>query len=261
MANYFELFDLYTKIGIIKDKTNNVLYMEDIERKKVISPWHDIPYKNKDDTVNMICEIPRYTRKKFEIDTKNEYNPIIQDTIDGEPREFKYGHMLFNYGAIPQTWEDPKILCQKTFNYGDNDPLDIIDIGDTQAKVGLVYKVKVIGIIALIDQGETDWKVIAINTKDINSRYINTLKDVEMYKPGCLHVVKEWFENYKTSRGKAKNKFALDGNYMDMEYTEMIIEKCHLMWQKIENRKHANDVKNIVVNEPDLSIDKNDNVK
>ncbi len=43
---------------------------------------------------------------------------------------------------------------------------------------GEVIKVKVLGILAMIDEGETDWKVIAINVedpeaKDLNSEHIS----------------------------------------------------------------------------------------
>lgn len=55
-----------------------------------MSPWHDIPLRPLDtpkDVVNFVCEIPRGTRAKFEINTAAKYNPIIQDrTKAGEPR-------------------------------------------------------------------------------------------------------------------------------------------------------------------------------
>jgi len=225
------LFSINQEIKLVDNLNSNNKEIYFTRNNEIISPWHDIQYLNEDNTINMICEIPRYTRKKFEINTKLKNNPILQDTINGKPREYLYGDMLFNYGAIPQTWENPNILCESTLKYGDDDPLDVIDIGDYQAIVGLVYKVKVIGILALIDGGETDWKVIAININDPNSENINSLDDVEHYKPGCLGAVKHWFENYKTVRGKAKNIFAFDGKYKGMEYTKNIINKCHLMWK------------------------------
>lgn len=35
------------------------------------------------------------------------HNPIMQDTKDGKPRYYTYGVPFFNYGLLPQTWEDP----------------------------------------------------------------------------------------------------------------------------------------------------------
>ena len=38
---------------------------------------------------------------------------------------------------------------------GDNDPLDVVEIGTTQLTPGAVVKVKVLGVFAMIDDGET----------------------------------------------------------------------------------------------------------
>lgn len=39
---------------------------------------------------------------------------------------------------------------------------------------GEVIKVKVLGILAMIDEGETDWKVIAINVEDPEANDFNS---------------------------------------------------------------------------------------
>jgi hypothetical protein len=92
-----------------------------------ISPWHDIPLMNEDGTLNMVVEIPRWTRRKLEIATQEEFNPIKLDSKNGLVRIIGYGDQLFNYGAFPQTWESP---CLKTLDPatgtvtpGDNDPI------------------------------------------------------------------------------------------------------------------------------------------
>lgn len=38
---------------------------------------------------------------------------------------------------------------------------------------GEVIKVKVLGVLAMIDEGETDWKVIAINVDDPEASDLN----------------------------------------------------------------------------------------
>ena len=43
-----------------------------------------------------------------QIDTKGEHNPIMQDTKKGKLRNY-HGPLFWNYGAIPQTWEDPNV--------------------------------------------------------------------------------------------------------------------------------------------------------
>ena len=49
---------------------------------------------------------------------------------------------------------------------GDNDPLDVCEIGQAVARTGDVKQVKVLGVMAMLDEGETDWKVIAIDARD-----------------------------------------------------------------------------------------------
>lgn len=39
---------------------------------------------------------------------------------------------------------------------------------------GEIIKVKVLGVLALIDESETDWKVIAINTEDPDAAKLNS---------------------------------------------------------------------------------------
>lgn len=57
--------------------------------------WHDIPLYVRDEAekctghLNFVCEIPRCSRKKFEIATNEVGNPIKQDTKKGLLREFK----------------------------------------------------------------------------------------------------------------------------------------------------------------------------
>ena len=45
-------------------------------------------------------------------------------------------------------------------------------------------KVKALGILAMIDEGETDWKVMCIDVKDELADKINNLEDLENLKPG-----------------------------------------------------------------------------
>lgn len=66
------------------------------EQGNTLSLWHDVPLKAADEhagAYNFICEIPKCTRKKFEIATKEELNPIKQDEKKGTLREFKKGDM------------------------------------------------------------------------------------------------------------------------------------------------------------------------
>ena len=135
-----------------------------------LSLWHDVPLiapsapsssLNAPPLFNFICEIPKCTRKKFEVATTEGATPIKQDEKKGVLREFKKGDIFFNYGCFPRTWEDPRHVSPDTGYPGDNDPLDVCEIGLRQVQTGEIRPVKVLGVLAMIDDDETDWKVRA----------------------------------------------------------------------------------------------------
>uniref|UniRef100_A0A8C5WE63 inorganic diphosphatase n=1 Tax=Leptobrachium leishanense TaxID=445787 RepID=A0A8C5WE63_9ANUR len=139
---------------------------------RYISPFHDIPL-HADESQNifyMVVEVPRWTNAKMEIATNNHMNPIKQDVKKGKLRYvanvFPHKGFIWNYRAIPQTWENPAHINFFSPGFGDNDPIDVCDIGSKVCKRGEVLKIKILGTLALIDEGETDWKIIAINTED-----------------------------------------------------------------------------------------------
>ena len=55
---------------------------------------------------NMVVEIPKMTKAKMEVATKEANNPIAQDIKKGNLRDY-HGPIFWNYGCLPQTWEDP----------------------------------------------------------------------------------------------------------------------------------------------------------
>ena len=45
----------------------------------------------------------------------------------------------WNYGCLPQTWEDPRIAADECGGvFGDNDPLDVVEIGSRTMAMGEV---------------------------------------------------------------------------------------------------------------------------
>jgi inorganic pyrophosphatase len=56
---------------------------------------------------------------------------------------------------------------------GDNDPVDVCEIGQHVGHSGEIKKVKVLGVMALLDEGETDWKLLAIDVNDPLANQIN----------------------------------------------------------------------------------------
>ncbi|KAK9468216.1 inorganic pyrophosphatase [Lipomyces arxii] len=219
---------------------NTLDYRVFIEKDGVpISPFHDIPlYANEQKTIlNMIVEIPRWTNAKLEISKEETLNPIKQDVKKGKLRYvrncFPHHGYIHNYGAFPQTWEDPNFLNPETNANGDNDPIDVCEIGWQVSYPGEVKQVKVLGVMALLDEGETDWKVIAIDIRDPIAPKLNDIEDVEKYLPGLLRATNEWFRIYKMPDGKPENHFAFSGECRNKKYAAEVIEETAVAWNKL----------------------------
>ncbi|XP_050528187.1 uncharacterized protein LOC126898278 isoform X2 [Daktulosphaira vitifoliae] len=212
---------------------------------EVVSPFHDIPLlaDSTEKVFNMIVEIPRWSNAKMEIDTSAPLNPIKQDTKKGKLRfvtnVFPHKGYIWNYGAFPQTWENPEILDEHTGCKGDNDPIDVLEIGYKVRNRGEVVQVKVLGTVALIDEGETDWKVIVISIDDPMAAQVNDIKDVDKHFPGLLKATVEWLKLYKIPDGKPENKFAFNGEPKDSEFALKIINDTHEYWKTLLQKENT----------------------
>ncbi|KAI1647855.1 inorganic pyrophosphatase [Daldinia loculata] len=204
-----------------------------------VSPFHDIPlFANAEQTIlNMIVEIPRWTNAKLEISKDELLNPIKQDIKKGKLRYvrncFPHKGYLWNYGAFPQTWEDPNSIHPETKAKGDNDPLDVCEIGELVGYVGQVKQVKVLGVMALLDEEETDWKVIVVDINDPLASKLNDVEDVERHLPGLLRATNEWFRIYKIPDGKPENQFAFTGECKNKAYALDVIRECGEAWERL----------------------------
>lgn len=191
------------------------------------------------------------------IATGEKFNPLKQDVKKGKVRFvrncFPYKGYIWNYGALPQvkdmngirnrekgtlivyyqTWEDPTVVNADTKARGDNDPIDVCEIGEQLGYTGQVKQVKVLGVMALLDEGETDWKVLAIDVRDPLAEKMHgrnrkrkawmeaysclclDIGDVEKYLPGLIDATRHWFKVYKMPDGKPANQFAFNGQCKD----------------------------------------------
>ncbi|KAJ8407565.1 hypothetical protein AAFF_G00274220 [Aldrovandia affinis] len=221
---------------------------------KYISPFHDIPLfaddeqendvplkkfkKNENEVLfNMVVEVPRWSNAKMEIATKEALNPIKQDVKKGKLRYvanvFPYKGYIWNYGALPQTWEDPNHTDRDTRCGGDDDPIDVCDIGSKVCSPGQVIQVKVLGVLAMIDEGKTDWKIIAINTEDPDAPVLNSIEDVRKNRPAHLEATVDWFKKYKVPDGKPENRFAFNGQFKDKDFALEVIKSTHKHWRAL----------------------------
>ena len=194
------------------------------------SPWHDIDLvaPSTGHVFHYVNEIPKGTREKLEVNLTEAGNPIKQDIKKGKLRLFTYGDIPFNYGCLPQTWEDPSSPDPQTGNKGDGDPLDVVLLTDRVVGIGEVLKVRVAGTLAMIDEGETDWKILAvIDGEDVAA-------SAEVVDP-----IRHWFRYYKTTDGKGENTFAFDGSLLGPDQALRVIEECANGYQHLIARKHA----------------------
>uniref|UniRef100_H2SFG1 inorganic diphosphatase n=1 Tax=Takifugu rubripes TaxID=31033 RepID=H2SFG1_TAKRU len=223
-----------------------------------ISPFHDIPlfaHSEQDSDVpakkrkesetellfNMVVEAPRWSNAKMEIATKEPLNPIKQDTKKEKLRYvaniFPYKGYIWNYGALPQTWEDPNHTDKDTKCCGDDDPVDVCEIGTQVCFPGQVIQVKVLGILAMIDEGEMDWKVIAINAEDPEAKKLNSIDDVRRTRPGHLEATVDWLRKYKMPDGKPENKFGFNEQFQGKDFAVEVIKTAHDHWRALVQKQ------------------------
>lgn len=160
--------------------------------------------------------------------TRNErLNPIHQDTLDNAPRFtkncFPYKGYTWNYGALPQTWEDPRRRHPDTRAGGDNDPLDACEVGRRIARTGDVVRVRPLGVLALLDGGQTDWKVLVVDVRDPLADKLHDIGDVETHLPGLLDATRDWFRIYKVPDGEGPNNFAFGGRWKGRRYVDLVL--------------------------------------
>lgn len=202
------------------------LYEEGSEKRR--SFWHDVPLRV-DGSYSFVSEIPKDTTAKMEIDKDLPYNPIVQDLTKTGALRYYAEAIPWNYGCIPQTFEDPARRDTYTALLGDGDPIDVVEIGTASCETGSISRIKILGSLALIDEGETDWKIIAINVEDPLAKSINSVKDI----PQIVDQIRTWFRDYKIPDGKKPNTFALNGVPLDVKETDRVIQETHGDWLKL----------------------------
>merc|ERR1719201_139291 len=207
-----------------------------LKHTKYFSLWHDVPIQTMADVgspiINIVTEIPKYMAAKMELQKEGTNNYIGQDiNKDGHSRYFTYGTPFFNYGFIPQTWEDPHFISDEGYG-GDNDPLDVMEIGSSRLMMGSITLCKVLGSIELIDEGEIDHKIICIALSDQDASIINNMNELELVKPGITDRLIDWLKNYKTSDGKPVNLLSQETPTSVHEALD-VIAVTHSNWKNL----------------------------
>jgi inorganic pyrophosphatase len=140
----------------------------------MIPPGTDIP-----SVVNMIVEIPKGRRNKFELD--KETGLIKLD-------RYLYSSSVYpgDYGFIPQTLAE------------DGDPLDILVMVNEPTFSGCLIEARVVGMFKMKDKGAADFKVLGVPNPDPLFAHVKRLEDVP---PHFLLEVEHFFGTYKQLEG------------------------------------------------------------
>ncbi|KAK6090672.1 hypothetical protein P3W45_000395 [Vairimorpha bombi] len=232
------------------------------EDNKIISPFHsiDLFQHENENIVTVVNEIPRFENGKFEIAKDTKCNPIKQDTKKNELRFvknlFPFKGYMWNYGAMPQTWEDKDAICEYTKCKGDNDPLDVLDISSIRKEIGQVYQGKVLGCLAMIDDGECDWKILVIDINDPLAKETNSSEDIEKHFKNYIESTVYWLKNYKVPDGKPVNEFGLDSKLMDQNFAMKIVHEAHNSWKRLISKKHVEGIRYELKDDKEVESDK-----
>jgi inorganic pyrophosphatase len=142
---------------------------------------HDITAgKDTPEIINVIIEIPKGSKNKYEID--KETGLIMLDRAMHSAQDYP-----FDYGFMPQShWED-------------GDPLDVVVLTTYPLSPGILVKVRPVGVLNMIDDGDSDAKIIAVPVKDTRFDEIKDLADVNKH---TLKEIEHFFNTYKIIQNK-----------------------------------------------------------
>jgi inorganic pyrophosphatase len=142
---------------------------------------HDVtPGKKIPDEINVIVEINKGSKNKYELD--KETGLIKLDRVMYTSQDYP-----FDYGFVPQT------------HWHDGDPLDVVLLTTHSLVPGLLLTARPVGVLDMIDDGESDAKIIAVPVKD--PRW-NEVKDLSDVNPHTIEEIKHFFETYKQIQKK-----------------------------------------------------------
>ncbi len=142
---------------------------------------HDVtPGKKIPNEINVIVEINKGSKNKYELD--KETGLIMLDRVMYTSQDYP-----FDYGFVPQT------------HWHDGDPLDVVLLTTHPLVPGLLLTARPVGVLDMIDDGESDAKILAVPVKD--PRW-NEIKDLSDVNPHTIEEIKHFFETYKQIQKK-----------------------------------------------------------
>jgi len=160
--------------------------------------------------INVIVEINKGSLNKYELD--KETGLIMLDRVSHTAQTFP-----FDYGFVPQT------------HWHDGDPLDVVLITTSPLIPGILVKARPVGVLDMIDSGESDAKILAVPVGDPRFAHVADLKDVN---PHFVKEVVHFYENYK----KLQNKEVTIPSVRDAESAKAVITEAVELYKKEFNK-------------------------
>lgn len=137
---------------------------------------HDVPLgDNAPESFNVVIEISNGSNNKYEIDKDTGLITLDRANYSSAPYPV-------DYGFAPKTYWD------------DGDALDVVVLATWPLDTGIVVNVRPVGVIEMIDDGESDYKVIAVPAKDRRWEDVIDIEDVNKHK---IKEIVHFFETYK----------------------------------------------------------------
>jgi inorganic pyrophosphatase len=158
-----------------------------------------------------LIEIPMGSQNKYEVDKKT--GKIKLDRVLYSPMSYPA-----EYGYIDDTLAE------------DGDPLDILVLVTNSTFPGCTIDSRVIGYMAMIDDGEIDHKLLAVSSHDPRFNHIKSLKDLS---PHTLLEIEHFFAHYKDLQG---NTTKING-WHDIDEAVKLINECFKRYQDTKYRK------------------------
>ncbi len=164
-----------------------------------------IPAQPKPGIVNVLIEIPAGSKNKYEFD--KDLNAFALDRVLYASVQYPY-----DYGFIPNTLAD------------DGDPLDGMVIMDQPTFPGCVIAARPIGMLGMIDGGDSDEKLLCVPDKDPRYANVTSLKDIASHR---LEEIAEFFRTYKNLE---KKETKITG-WQDVDAVRPLVEQCIRAYQ------------------------------
>ena len=163
---------------------------------------HDIPESRitPEDFLAYI-EISAHSKNKYEYD--EECRCLVLDRV-----LYTSTHYPQNYGFIPRTWRQ------------DEDPLDVLVLSSESVVPMSLVRCYPIGILKMVDSGETDEKIIAICENDPFYNNFASMDDVPAH---ILEEISHFFQHYKELE---HGKDTVIEGFLGVEEAKKTIAEC-----------------------------------